>query len=153
MKNNDRPITFWILMFFLALSIILMLLGKTMSVFNYDFTVRHGLQESHEQVGEYGVQINRAFGAGDTLVFVPLLLASFIGLWLKKRWSLISIAAAAGFSAYWSVTILFVFYFLPGTPGYNYVPGFEIWLFVITYTVFGIWSFFYILWRGEVLIQ
>jgi hypothetical protein len=153
MKNDDRPLAFWIFVFFLVLSIALMLLGQTMSIFNYDFTVRHGLQESSEQVGEFGVQVNRAFGAGDTVIYIPLLIASLIGLWLKKRWSLISTAAVAGVSAYWSVTIIFIFLFLPGTPGYNYVPAFEIWLFVITYTIFGIWGFFYLLWRGEALIQ
>ncbi|MBT4485246.1 MAG: hypothetical protein HOC71_16390 [Candidatus Latescibacteria bacterium] len=153
MENNGRPLAFWIFVFFLAISIALMLIGQTMSIFNYDFTVRHGLQESSEQVGEFGVQVNRAFGAGDTVVYIPLLIASLTGLLLKKRWSLISTAAVAGVSAYWSVTIIFIFLFLPGTPGYNYIPGFEIWLFVITYTVFGIWGFFYLLWRGGKLIK
>ena len=153
MNNKARPLAFWIFVFFLSLSIVLMLIGQTMSIFNYDFTVRHGLQESSEQVSEFGVQVNRAFGAGDTVVYIPLLIASLVGLWLKKRWALISTAAVAGVSAYWSVTIIFTFLFLPGTPGYNYEPGFEIWLFVITYTVFGLWGFFYLLWRGETLIQ
>jgi hypothetical protein len=105
--------------YFSGLSIALMLVGQTMSVFNYDFTVRHGLQESSEQVGEFGVQVNRAFGAGDTIVYIPLLLASLVGLLLKKRWSWISTAAVAGVSAYWSVTIIFTLLFLQGTPGYN----------------------------------
>jgi hypothetical protein len=153
MKNYDRPLAFWVFSVFLALSIILMLMGQTMSVFNYDFTVQHGLQESPEQVGEFGVQVNRAFGAGDTVIYIPLLIVSLVGLWLRKRWSLISTAAVTGVSAYWSVTTIFIFIFLPGTPGYNYLPGFEIWLFVITYTVFGILGFFYLLWRGETLIQ
>ncbi len=100
MKNNDRPLAFWIFIIFLALSIALMLIGQTMSIFNYDFTVRHGLQESVNQVGESGVQVNRGFGAGDTIVFIPLLIASLVGLWLKKRWSLISTAAVTGVSAY-----------------------------------------------------
>ena len=126
MTRKDRSVAFWVFIVFLALSIALMLLGQTMSVFNYDLTVRLGLQESSGQVGEFGVQVNRAFGAGDTVVYIPLLIASLVGLWLKKRWSLLTTAAVVGVSAYWSVTIIFIFLFLPGTPGYSYVPGFDI---------------------------
>ena len=153
MSHKNRPLAFWIFVLFLSFSIVLMLIGQTMSIFNYDFTVRHGLQESSDKVSEFGVQVNRAFGVGDTVVYIPLLIASLVGLWLKKPWSLISTAAVAGVSAYWSVTIIFVLLFLPGTPGYNYVPGIEIWLFVVAYTLFGIWGFFYLLWRGDSLIQ
>ena len=76
-----------------------MLMGQTMSVFHYDLTVRLGLQESPEQVGESGLQVNRAFGAGDTVVYIPLMIASLAGLWLKKRWSLLIATAAVGLSA------------------------------------------------------
>jgi hypothetical protein len=99
------------------------------------------------------VQVNRAFGAGDTVVYIPLLIASLIGLWLKKRWSLIATGAALGVSAYWSLTICFIFLFLPSTPGYYYIPGLEIWLFVGLYAVFGVCGLFYLIYRGESLLQ
>ncbi|MBC8478501.1 hypothetical protein H8D51_03045 [bacterium] len=153
MTTKSPAPAFWIFVVFLALSIVLMLVGQTMCVFNYDFTVRYGLQESLEQVSEYGVQVNRAFGAGDTVVYVPLLMASLVGLWLKKRWSLLATAAAAGVSAYWSLTIIFSLLFLPGTPGYSYTPGFEIWSFVGTFALFGVWALFYLIFRGEELLS
>ena len=131
----------------------MMLIGQSLSVFNYDLAVRLGLQESREQVGEFGVQVNRAFGAGDTVVYIPLLIASLVGLWLKKRWSLITTAAVVGVSTYWSLTICFIFLFLPGTPGYVYIPGPEIWSFIGIYTVFGVWGLFYLVLRGELLLQ
>ena len=152
MHTKSRPIGFWVLIVFIGLSILLMLVGQTMSVFDYDFTVRHGLQESAEQVSDYGVQVNRAFGAGDTVVYIPLLIASLIGLWLRKSWSLITTAAVAGVSLYWSGTILFMFLFLPGTQGYNYVPGLDILFFVGAYAIFGVWSLFYVIFRGKALI-
>ena len=96
MNKRNRPIGFWILIVFIGISIALMLVGQTASVFDYDFTVRNGLQESEAQVSAYGVQVNRAFGAGDTVVYVPLLLASLIGLWKKKHWALVTTAAAGG---------------------------------------------------------
>ena len=153
MSRPSHPGAYWIFVVFIALSIVLMLVGQTMAVFNYDLTVRLGLQESQEDVGEFGVQVNRAFGAGDTVVYVPLLLASLLGLWLKKRWSLVATAAVCGVSAYWSVTILFVLLFAPGSSGYSYVPGPEIWLFVGAYVVFGFWGFLYLIFRGESLIR
>ncbi|MFH2011239.1 MAG: hypothetical protein ABIJ37_00820 [Pseudomonadota bacterium] len=153
MTKRSRPIAFWILIIFLSISILIMLIGQSMSVFNYDLTVRLGLQESQEQVSKFGVQVNRAFGAGDTVVYVPLLIASLIGLLLKKRWSLIATSAALAVSAYWSATTFFLLMFLPGTPGYAYVPGLEIWLFVGLYAVFGICGLFYLIFRGESLLQ
>jgi len=153
MSSNNRPVVFWIFSIFLSLSIILMLIGQTISVFNYDLTVDLGLQESIEQVGEYGVQVNRAFGAGDTVVYIPLLIASLVGLWLRKRWALIATAAAAGVSAYWPITVTFIMLFLPGTSGYNYFPGPKIWLFVGAYFLFGICGFIYLIIRGEILLQ
>ena len=55
-----------------------------MAIIDYEFAVRMGLQGSIEEVGEYGVQLNRAFGAGDTLIYLPLILISLIGLIGKK---------------------------------------------------------------------
>ena len=153
MPNDRRSIAFWIIVVFLIVSIILMLMGQTMAVFNYDLAVRLGLQESLGQVGEFGVQVNRAFGAGDTVVYIPLMVVSLAGLFLKKRWSLLTTAAAAGVSAYWSVTVSFAFLFLPGAPGYDYVPGPEIWFFVGVYTAFGVWGLFYLLFRGDALLR
>lgn len=148
-----RPPAFWFIFVFLALSIVLLLLGQTMSVLDYDLTVRLGLQESPEQVGAHGVQVNRAFGAGDTVVYIPLMVASLAGLWLKKRWSLLTTAAVAGISAYWTATIGFMLAFLPGTTGYDYVPPPGIWLFVGAYMLFGVWCLVYLLVRGESLLR
>ena len=153
MNKDKRPTGYWILVSLTVIAIMLMLVGQTASVFDYDFTVRNGLQESEAQVSAYGVQVNRAFGAGDTVVYVPLLLASLIGLWRRKSWSLIVTGAAAGVSLYWSFTIIFIFIFLPGTFGYDYVPGIDIWVFVISFTIFGLWSLLYLIFRGKKLIE
>jgi len=131
----------------------LLLLGQTLSVFRYDLTVSLGLQESSDEVGESGVQVNRAFGAADTVVYIPLIVASLVGLWRKKRWSLLTTAAVAGVSAYWTVTVGCIMTFLTGIDGYSYVPGIEIWLFVGAYMLFGVWCLGYLVFRGETLLQ
>lgn len=153
MVGTRRPVAFWFIVVFLALSVVLLLLGQTICVFDYDLTVRLGLQESPEAVGAHGVQVNRAFGAGDTVVYIPLMLASLVGLWLRKRWSLMTTAAVAGISAYWTVTVGCMLSFLPGTVGYSYAPPLGIWLFVGAYLLFGVWCLFYLLSRGEALLH
>ena len=146
---TKRPAGYWVLVVFCVLSLVLLGLGQTVAVFDYDAAVRLGLQESRSQVSGFGVQVNRAFGAGDTVVYLPLIAASLVGLVRGKRWAVITAAAVAGVSAYWSVTMAFYLLFLPGTSGYHYVPGFEIWLFIGSYAAFGVWGLFYLPLRGS----
>lgn len=72
--------------------------GQTTAVFDYSLAVRLGLQESPGEVGEFGILVNRAFGASDTLVYIPLMAASLAGLFFRRRWSLAAVAAVAGIS-------------------------------------------------------
>lgn len=153
MQTKNRSKAFWFITAFLFLSVFLMLLGQTMAVFNYDLAVSLGLQESIDQVGPSGVQVNRAFGIGDTVVYIPLMIVSLVGLFLRKRWALLTTAAVSGVSAYWTVTVASIMLLAPGTPGYNYTPGTEIILFVAAYLAFGAWSLIYISIRGEDLIS
>ena len=153
MTGTGRSIGFWVIIVFLAASIVLMLMGQTMAVFNYDLTVRLGLQERPEDMTDFGVQVNRAFGAADTVVYLPLIVISMVGLILRKRWSLLVTAAFFGASAYWTVTVTFMLLFLPGVTGYSNVPGPEIWLFIGTYMVVGVLGLFYLIRRGDELLR
>ena len=153
MPIDKRPITFWIISVFLALSAIVLVLGQTTSLFAYDFAVRLGLQESVGEVTAYGVEVNRAFGAGDTMIYVPLILVSLVGLSLRKRWALITTAAVMGISAYWSLTLTAMLMFLRDVPGYRLVPGLEYWVSLGTFLVFGIWGIIYLVLRGDRLLQ
>ena len=153
MPSVKRPKAFWVIVVFLAISIVLMLMGQTMALFNYDLAVCLCLQESADQVSEFGVQVNRAFGAGDTIVYIPLMIASLIGLLLKKRWSLMTTAAVVGVSAYWSVTVSFILIFLTEVSSFRLVPGPEYWIFIGVYILFGIWGLLYLIFRGETLLK
>ncbi len=153
MTNAKRSISFWIVIVFLAVSMILLILGQTMAIFNYDFAVSLGLQEDVKEVGEFGVQLNRAFGAGDTFVYIPLIAISIVGLVLKKRWALITTAAVMGISAYWATTVAFMLWFLIGVPNYSFIPGPEYWGFISAYIVFGVWGVFYLIFRGDKIIS
>jgi len=152
MDDTKRCLAFWAITGFLSISLLLLLMGQTMALVNYDFAVQLGLQEDIKEVGSFGVQVNRAFGAGDTLVYIPLIAISIIGLLLRKRWSLLTTAAAMGVSAYWATTILFMLIFLEGTPGYYLEPGVVYWLFMSAFIIFGVWGLFYLIFRGDKLL-
>ena len=153
MNNSKRPLSFWFIMTFLVVSLVLLFMGQTMAILNYEFAVSLGLQEDVKVVGEFGKQINRAFGASDTIIYIPFIILSMIGLFLKKRWSLMTTAAVMGISAYWSTTVAFLFWFLIGVPNYHFIPGPEYWVFIAIYLVFGVWGMFYLIFRGEKLIS
>lgn len=153
MPDERRPLAFWIICVFLALSAVVLVLGQTTALFAYEFAVRLGLQESVGEVTAFGVEVNRAFGASDTFIYIPLILVSLVGLSLKKRWALITTAAVMGISAYWSLTLTAMLMFLTEIPGYRLVPGPEYWVFLGTYLVFGIWGILYLVFRGDKLLQ
>lgn len=152
MEQAKRPVAFWMITGFLVVSVILLLMGQTMALIDYDLAVQLGLQENITDVSMYGVEVNRAFGAGDTIVYIPLIALSIIGLILRKRWSLITTAAVMGVSAYWATTIVFMLIFLPGTPGYSLQPDMEYWLFIAAFIIFGVCGLLYLVYRGEKLL-
>ena len=97
------------------------------------------MQEDVKEITEIGVQVNRAFGAADTLIYIPLIVPSIIGLCLKKRWALLTAASVMGISSYWATTAAFAFWFLEGVPGYSFVPGVDYWFVIALYIIFGVW--------------
>ncbi|MCW8909171.1 MAG: hypothetical protein OQK76_00990 [Gammaproteobacteria bacterium] len=152
MKPTNRNPAYWIIIGYLSIALILLLLGQTTAIINYDFAVDLGLQENINEVGPFGIQVNRAFAAADTLVYIPLITASIIGLILRKRWSLLTTAAVMGISIYWATTITLMLTFLENTPGYHLQPGLEYVFFLATFILFGTWALLYLIFRGKTLI-
>ncbi len=148
-----RPAAFWIIVIFHVLSAILLLIGQTTAMFAYDFAVKLGLQESLEEVTAFGVQMNRAFGAGDTFVYIPLILIALFGLFMRKRWALVVNAAVMGISLYWTVTMTALMIFARVVPGYQLRPGSDYWVFIGSFVIFGAWGLLYIVFRGDRLLR
>lgn len=135
------------------LSVVSLILGQTLAVFDYELAVSLGLQEDINEISAFGVQINRGFGAGDTVIYIPLIVLSIVGLFLKKRWALITSAAVMGISSYWATTAAFMFIFLEGVSGYSFVPTMDYWFFIILFIVFGLWGLWYLIFQGEQLLE
>ena len=49
-KYKKQPMAFWVVIIVMSLSVILLLLGQTMAVFNYEFAVSLGLQEDVNEI-------------------------------------------------------------------------------------------------------
>lgn len=140
-------------MAFLVFDLLFFLIGQTGALFAYDFTVRIGLQESVQAVGEYGVQVNRSFGLADTVIAIPLIMISLAGLYRRKRWALTTLAAFMGITIYWAVFCAGLFLFLKGVPGYSLVPGVGYSIILLLHAVFGIWILGYLMFRGDELVS
>lgn len=124
-----------------ALSALIFLLTQTTCVFFYDWTVEQGFQPSQAEIGSALVQNGRAYGASDTLLYIPLLCTSSYGLFFKKRWSLICTAASAGISSYWSLTGYFLLLFASRAAqveDFSYMPDATTWTLIVFYFLYGI---------------
>jgi len=153
MNAESRPVAFWIITVFLLFDLVNYLVGQTASLFAYDFTVSIGLQESEQAIGAYGVQVNRSFGLADTLVGVPLMVLSLIGLILRKPWALATLAAFMGMTLYWHVCSIGLLIFLKGVEGFNFEAPVSYWLLFVIHILFGVWVLFYIGLRWQNLVR
>ena len=131
-------------MAYLVITLLLLLSGQTMAIIDYDLAVSLGLQESVSEVSPYGVEVNRAFGAADTFIYVPLIILSIAGILLKKPWAMLATAAVMGISAYWATMVGFMLIFLEDVQSYHLEPGMTYWVVLGFYTVSGIVGLIYI---------
>jgi len=149
--SQKRTIGFWVIMIIGVLLLVVLLVGQTMSFINYDFAVSLGLQESREVVGDLGVALNKGFGVGDTIIYVPLLVAGLIGLWVKKMWRVFAMACALAITAYWPMVMLFFLLFARNIPEFRFTAYASYTVPLISFTLYGIWGGCYLYWKRSVL--
>lgn len=118
--QQRRPLGVWVLLVFGTFLVVMMLLGQTMSFIDYDFTVGLGLQEHRDAVTDIGVAMNKGFGLGDTIIYIPLLLAGLSGLAMRRTWGVFCMMAAMGVTAYWPLVCLSFLYFAKGAEGFRF---------------------------------
>ena len=151
--DNKRTKGFWFLIISGILLIVILLLGQTMSFINYEFTVSLGLQESVDEIGELGVEVNKAFGVGDTIIYVPILFVGLIGLWKREEYGIFMMGGAFAITAYWPIVCLFIILFGNKLPDFNYVDLTSIIIVLISFTIYGIWGLWYIYKNQKLLLK
>ena len=142
--NNKRTAGFWIIMVVGMLLLVILVFGQAMSFINYDFAVSMGLQESREVIGGMGVAVNKGFGVGDTIIYLPLLLLGLIGLWSRTMWGVFAMAGALAITAYWPMVALFLLLFARGTPDFHFTSYTSYTLILTLFTLYGLWGLLYL---------
>jgi len=150
---HKRPIGFWVLMILGMLILVMLFAGQMMSFIDYEFTVSIGLQESVDVVGEMGVAVNKGFGVGDTIIYIPLLVIGLVGLWIRKKWGIYAMIGALGITAYWPMVAIFLLLFARGTPGFNFTNFTSYSILLTAITVYGIWGLCYLYINSEILVK
>ncbi len=142
--KKKRALGFRMLVGIGILLTILLLLGQSFSLINYKLTVSMGLQESAEEITTLGIAWAKAFALGDTLIYIPLLIAGIFGVIKHKNWGFYTFFAALAISAYWPVVNLAAIYI--GRNEINLLPekyiSFTILLPLIT--LYGLWGMWYL---------
>lgn len=148
---EGRPRGFWVISTLSVLLLIILFVGQTMSFIDYDFTVSLGLQESYEMVGALGIAINKGFGVGDTIIYIPLALIGLAGLCLKRMWGVFAMTGAMGITAYWPMVSLFFLRFAKGSPGFNFTSFTNYTIMLVLISAYGVWGLWYLYTRRKVL--
>ncbi len=152
MKTKRTP-GFWVLTVVGLFILLILFLGQMMAFINYNFTVSIGLQEPVEMISEIGVALNKGFGVGDTIVYIPLLIAGLIGLWREKEWGLYTMTAALAITAYWPVVSMCLLLFAKGAPGFYFTNYLSYSVILIPIFIYGIWGMIYIYKNRDELVN
>jgi uncharacterized membrane protein YqaE (UPF0057 family) len=142
--NRNTKIKFWILIVVAILLTIIYFFGQTMAVINYELTVYLELQEPAEEITEVGVALNKGFGIGDTIVYIPLLILGIIGMIKRKFWGLFSMAGALSITIYWPVVCLATLLFSENTPGFTFTDYTSYSIILSLISVYGFWGMIFL---------
>jgi hypothetical protein len=151
--NNTQKIGFYSLLVMAIILNILYVLGQTMAPISYDFAVSIGLQEAVEEITEVGVAMNKGFGFGDTVVYMPLFIAGIIGLFKRTTWGFYCMAAALGITLYWPVVCMSILVFALGAEGWGFTDytSYSVLLGIIFF--YGAWGMIYLYRNRRTLIN
>jgi hypothetical protein len=142
--NETRNIGFWILISLGILLTIMLLIGQTFSLINYDLTVSLGLQESVEEVSEVGVAWAKGFAFGDTILYLPLLLIGIIGLLKRKSWGFYSMFGALAITVYWPIVSLSTIFIVRTAVNLNPDKYVSYSIILPLIAIYGLWGMWYL---------
>jgi len=147
--NKKRTTSFWILIVIASLLVVMFLLGQTLALFNYNLTVKLGLQESENEIGKVGIAFAKGFGFGDTIIYILLLIFGIIGLLKNKRWGKYSMFGAMAISVYWPLVHLYAI-FIERNAITLAVDKYIIYQIILPLiSIYGLWGMWY-LYKNEI---
>jgi len=151
--SNKRTVGFWVVMIVGILLLLMLILGQMMAFINYDFAVSIGLQESKDIIGEMGIAVNKGFGVGDTIIYIPLLVFGLMGLWFRKMWGVYTMVSALAITAYWPMVSIFLLLYARGTTGFNFTDFAPYTIVLILIALYGLWGLWYLYKNRKILVN
>jgi hypothetical protein len=142
--NKKMGIGYWALITIGILLNLMMLVGQTGALIDYDFTVSIGMQESVEEVTGVGVAWAKGFGFGDTIIYIPLFIAGISGTLKRKKWGLLALFGALAITAYWPMVCLFTVFI--GKDAINLSPDkYASYLILLpSISIYGLWGMWFL---------
>ena len=151
--SNKRTVGFWVVMIVGILLLLMLILGQMMAFINYDFAVSIGLQESKDIIGEMGIAVNKGFGVGETIIYIPLLVFGLMGLWFRKMWGVYTMVSALAITAYWPMVSIFLLLYARGTAGFNFTDFAPYTIVLILIALYGLWGLWYLYKNRKILVN
>ena len=142
--NDKRKTGFWILIGIGILLNIIYLFGQTMALINYDFAVLIGLQEPASELTEVGVALNKGFGLGDTVFYMPLFIIGIIGLTKRTAWGTYAMSGAMAITVYWPVVALSTLFFAKGSEGFHFTDYSSYSVLLSLIAIYGLWGLWFL---------
>jgi len=142
--RDNKDIKFWILISASIILLMLLLIGQTYSLINYEMAVTLGLQESVQEVGEIGIVWAKGFAFADSFVYIPLLLLGTVGLLKRKKWGLNAMFGSCAISVYWPVVHLHAIYEGKDVFTLNHEKYITFPIILTLIILYGIWGMWYL---------
>ena len=143
----------WILIGIGVLLNIMFLMGQTMSLINYDFTVDIELQDPASEITDIGVALSKGFGMGDTVFYIPLFLIGLFGLLKGKEFGIHTMVGFMAITVYWPLVCLATWYYAKGSPGWYFDDYLVYTILLPLISAYGLWGMWYLFRNRKSLIH
>lgn len=150
---SERPIGFWIFINLAIFLNIIYLLGQTMAIISYDFAVAIDLQEPASEVTAVGVALNKGFGFGDTVFYIPIFIMGIVGLVKRSTWGVYAMTGAMAITVYWPIVSLSTIFYAIGSPGYNFTDYTSFSIILPIISLYGLWGLWFVYNNRDKLVQ
>ena len=124
---------------------IIFLLGQTMAIVNYQFAIDIGLQEPASEITKMGIALNKGFGFGDTVVYIPMLIIGIVGIWRHKILGIYVMIGAMAITIYWPLVSLSTLFYARNIEGWGFSDYTSYSIILGTIALFGLWALIYLI--------
>lgn len=141
--TTKRSVDFWTVQCPGWLLLLYIVYAQAIAAIDYELAVSLGTQEPASSITEVGTAFWYGFAFGDVVVYIPLLAAGLVGIWMETRWRHVIFGAALGISIYWPVVSLSTVAVARGAEGWDLQDDTAYWIVLPAISLWAIWA----LWR------